>query len=461
MSSPLMSPVSPIRKKRNFKALQLKPPPMPTVPPPPPPEPVALRPPPTIAVPVGKKRPPPMIIKAPKVPISGAVSAVEQETTNELTVVASSGPGSAPNTATASTRRNTYHATLSNTLANLDMNAEIKFDLRNEDLKDLQELGQGNGGSVKKVEHVPTGTMMAKKIVLIDAKPSVRKQILRELQIMHDCKSKYIISFWGAFLADPNICICMEFMDKGSLDGIYKKIGPIDIDVVGQVALAVLEGLTYLYDVHRIIHRDIKPSNILCNSRGEIKICDFGVSGELINSIADTFVGTSTYMSPERIQGAQYTVKSDVWSLGISLIELALGRFPFSESSDSESDLSDFEGTLSPARPGSHLSSIGLPPARPRIKTQMQKKDKRKSRGVSLQGGGMTMSILELLQHIVNEPAPRLTPEGRFPREAEEFVDSCLLKDPDVRKTPKDLLVSCSVHDDEVSLDAYALLPPL
>ena len=151
---------------------------------------------------------------------------------------------------------------------------------------------------------------------------------------MHDCHSKYIISFWGAFIADPNICICMEYMDKGSLDGIYKKIGPIDIDVVRHIALAVLEGLTYLYDVHRIIHRgesfviclcrdcrypcgsccnslshhqyailitlpfvDIKPSNILCNSSGEIKICDFGVSGELINSIADTFVGTSTYMS--------------------------------------------------------------------------------------------------------------------------------------------------------------------
>ena len=54
----------------------------------------------------------------------------------------------------------------------------------------------------------------------------------------------------------------------------------------------------------------------------------------------------------------------------------------------------------------------------------------------------MTMSILELLQHIVNEPAPRLTPEGRFPKEADDFVDSCLLKDPDARKTPKDLLVS-------------------
>jgi mitogen-activated protein kinase kinase len=102
---------------------------------------------------------------------------------------------------------------------------------------------------------IPGVFINGQKIVLIDAKPSVRKQILRELQIMHDCHSPYIISFYGAFLAEPNICICMEFADKGSLDGVYKKIGPIDIEVVGKVALAVLEGLMYLYDVHRIIHR--------------------------------------------------------------------------------------------------------------------------------------------------------------------------------------------------------------
>ena len=79
---------------------------------------------------------------------------------------------------------------------------------------------------------------------------------------MHNCHSGYIISFYGAFISDPNICICMEYMDKGSLDGIYKKIGPIDIDVVGKVALAVLEGLTYLYDVHRIIHRGTSHSRL-------------------------------------------------------------------------------------------------------------------------------------------------------------------------------------------------------
>ncbi|KAF9242616.1 kinase-like domain-containing protein [Melanogaster broomeanus] len=409
---------TPIRKKRNFKALQLDVT-EPAKPNEAQPIPTRLAPPPAAK---GKKRPPPMTLSAPKL---GQTPAANDVDSNLLSV--GGGPTSAPATGSASARRNTYHATLSNTLANLDRNAETRYDLRNEDLKDLQELGQGNGGSVKKVEHVPTKTIMAKKIVLIDAKPSVRKQILRELHIMHDCHSPYIISFYGAFLSDPNICICMEYMNKGSLDGIYKKIGAIDIEVVGHVALAVLEGLTYLYDVHRIIHRDIKPSNILCNSRGEIKICDFGVSGELINSIADTFVGTSTYMSPERIQGAQYTVKSDVWSLGISLIELALGRFPFSESDPDDSDLSDLEGTLSP---GTILPSM----------KEKEKKDRRKSKGVSLQGGGMMMSILELLQHIVNEPAPRLTPEGRFSEEAEDFVDSCLLKDPEARKTPTELL---------------------
>lgn len=89
------------------------------------------------------------------------------------------------------------------------------------------------------------------------------------------------------------------------------------------------------------------------------------------------------------------------------------------------------------------IAALSLP-ARKK-KSNKTKKDRRKSKGVSLQGGGMTMSILELLQHIVNEPAPRLTPEGRFPAEADNFVDSCLLKDPDVRMTPKDLLVRLSL----------------
>jgi mitogen-activated protein kinase kinase len=79
------------------------------------------------------------------------------------------------------------------------------------------------------------------------------------------------------------------------------------------------------------------------------------------------------------------------------------------------------------------------------------KKDQGRNKGVSLQGSGMTMSILELLQHIVGEPAPRLAPEGRFPVEAEIFVDSCLAKEPDLRKTPKELLVRSELYHDTVT----------
>ncbi|KAJ7257537.1 kinase-like domain-containing protein [Mycena haematopus] len=282
-----------------------------------------------------------------------------------------------------------------------------------------------------KVQHVPTGTVMAKKIVLIDAKPAERKKILLELQIMHDCDSPYIVSSYGAYLAEPNICICMEFMDKGSFDGIYKRIGAIDIKVVGKVAVSVLEGLRYLYDVHRIIHRDIKPSNVLCNSDGEVKLCDFGVSGELVNSIANTFVGTSIYMSPERIQGATYSVKSDIWSLGITLIELSVGQFPFSGSfSDSEdSDLEHDED-----EPRSHQrDSLQVP-----LSAATRRRNRRRSKGVSLHGGGMMMSIIELMHQIVNEPSPRL-PSGKFGADAEDFVNGCLEKDIDARRTPAQL----------------------
>lgn len=100
-----------------------------------------------------------------------------------------------------------------------------------------------------------------------------------------------------AFQSDGNISICMEYMDGGSLDLILRRAGRIPEKFLGKITLAVLKGLSYLRDKHAIMHRDVKPSNILVNSNGEIKICDFGVSTELINSMANSFVGTRSYMS--------------------------------------------------------------------------------------------------------------------------------------------------------------------
>ncbi|KAF7373943.1 STE/STE7/MEK1 protein kinase [Mycena sanguinolenta] len=331
-----------------------------------------------------------------------------------------------------------FQPSISSTIASLDPKPQYKeFDLKNDDFNILQELGQGNGGQcdegaarTHRYGHGKEGVCF--RIVLIDAKPAERKKILLELQIMHDCDSPYIVSSYGAYLAEPNICICMEFMDKGSFDGIYKRIGAIDIKVVGKVAVAVLEGLRYLYDEHRIIHRDIKPSNVLCNSNGEIKLCDFGVSGELVNSIANTFVGTSIYMSPERIQGATYSVKSDIWSLGITLIELSVGQFPFS-GSFSDSEDSDHEHEREDEQLHSNRDSLQVP-----LSATTRRRNRRRSKGVSLHGGGMMMSIIELMHQIVNEPSPRL-PSGKFGADAEAFVNGCLEKDIDARRTPAQL----------------------
>ncbi|KAJ3989230.1 ste7-like protein [Lentinula detonsa] len=339
----------------------------------------------------------------------------------------------------------------------------IQAPLQDSDLKNIAELGMGNGGSVMKVEHLSSGIVMAKKIVLIDAKPSVRKQILRELHIMHACSSPFIVSSFGAYLSEPNICICMEFMDKGSFDSIYKSIGsrgkpgeavtgPIPIGIVRQLAKRVLGGLVYLYEQMGVLHRDIKPSNILLNSEGEVKLCDFGVSGELENSVAKTFVGTSVYMSPERIQGSDYSVKSDVWSLGITLIELAHGCFPFADSEVDEETPID-SASLTP------ISSL------PSSLSSAQRLSRRKSRGVSLHGGVGTLSILELMHHIVREPPPSLITSSvphslEFSEEAAQFVVYCLKKDPGERMNPRDLLGTSWMIDngraDEMSLKTWA-----
>ncbi|XP_062944897.1 dual specificity mitogen-activated protein kinase kinase 5 isoform X5 [Cynocephalus volans] len=231
--------------------------------------------------------------------------------------------------------------------------------------------------------HVPSGKILAVKVILLDITLELQKQIMSELEILYKCDSSYIIGFYGAFFVENRISICTEFMDGGSLD-VYRKIPE---HVLGRIAVAVVKGLTYLWSL-KILHRDVKPSNMLVNTRGQVKLCDFGVSTQLVNSIAKTYVGTNAYMAPERISGEQYGIHSDVWSLGISFMELALGRFPYPQ-------IQKNQGSLMP---------------------------------------------LQLLQCIVDEDSPVL-PVGEFSEPFVHFITQCMRKQPKERPAPEELML--------------------
>merc|ERR1719491_1808380 len=294
-------------------------------------------------------------------------------------------------------------------------------DLRgDEDFEKLAELGSGNGGVVDRVRHKGTQVEMARKMIMMDVKPTIRKQIVTELKILHECNSPYIVGFFGAYQCDGEVNIFMEYMDGGSLDLIMKKMGRIHEPYTRKITHAVLRGLAYLREKHQIIHRDVKPSNILVNSQGEIKICDFGVSGQLIDSMANTFVGTRSYMSPERLQGSQYSVASDLWSLGLSLLEISLGIYPIPPP-DPETlnqifgpQAADDNQMMQNATTGARAQArgaVGPAAARPQPEP---------------------MAIFELLEYIVNQPPPKL-PAKVFSENMRDFVDRCLKRNANER----------------------------
>ncbi|CAF0837641.1 unnamed protein product [Adineta ricciae] len=209
------------------------------------------------------------------------------------------------------------------------------------DLIDRGVIGEGNFGIVCKMEHEKSGTLMAVKRIRSTVDERCQKQMLNELDIvMRENTSPHIVQFYGALFKEGDCWICMELMDT-SLDRFYKFVyhkrhQSIPESVLAFITLATLQALDYIKSTWQIIHRDVKPSNILV-SRSTIKLCDFGISGQLIDSIAKTRdAGCRPYLPPERIDPLRatkdgYDVRSDVWSLGITIYEIATGYFPFRE----------------------------------------------------------------------------------------------------------------------------------
>lgn len=253
----------------------------------------------------------------------------------------------------------------------IEFSSGHSFKISLDEVDRLEELGKGNYGTVYRVRHSRphmrkpglglsgivsrpagledltsptrahdnlTGVVMAMKEIRLELDEKKFAQIIMELDILHRCVSPFIIDFYGAFFQEGAVYICVEYMDGGSVDRLYK--GGMRESILRKMTLSTVMGLKSLKDDHNIIHRDVKPTNILANTRGQVKICDFGVSGNLVASIAKTNIGCQSYMAPERIagggmqqsgatSGGTYSVQSDIWSLGLSVIECARGRYPY------------------------------------------------------------------------------------------------------------------------------------
>ncbi|VDD97338.1 unnamed protein product [Enterobius vermicularis] len=287
--------------------------------------------------------------------------------------------------------------------------------LNEQKLDKICDLGHGNGGVVHKVIYKPTKVIMARKLVHLEVKASIKTRILKELDVLRRCNSPYIVGFYGAFLANSELSICMEYMDGLSLDVLLKKAGRITEPRVGRIAVAVVRGLAYLKEEHNILHRDVKPSNILVNTRGEIKLCDFGVSGVLIDSMANSFVGTRSYMAPERLTTSYYDIKSDVWSLGLSLIEISVGRYPIPALT-----ANDYKAIFDVDPDKIVLGNGQAPPPGP-ASTEPK-----------------NMAIFELLNYIRVEPPPSL-PRKVFSDLYIDFVELCVKKNTSERADLKTL----------------------
>jgi mitogen-activated protein kinase kinase 3 len=193
-------------------------------------------------------------------------------------------------------------------------------------------LGSGASSTVRLAEERGTGRFVALKAVKIFEK-SKRDQLLGELTTLFSCDCECLVGFYGATYREGEVLVALEYMDVGGLDRVLSKAGKIPERALAGICYQCCFGLGYLM-VEKRIHRDIKGGNILLASDGAVKLTDFGLSRELQTSVlAKTFVGTFKYLSPERMASSAYDYKADTWSLGLVLLEGALGKYPYPESS--------------------------------------------------------------------------------------------------------------------------------
>ena len=182
------------------------------------------------------------------------------------------------------------------------------FEVKADDLEPIVELGRGAYGVVEKMRHVPSEQIMAVKRIRATVNSQEQKRLLMDLDIsMRTVDCPFTVTFYGALFREGDVWICMELMDT-SLDKFYKQVidkgQTIPEDILGKIAVSIVKALEHLHSKLSVIHRDVKPSNVLINALGQVKMCDFGISGYLVDSVAKTIdAGCKPYMAVSTVPG--------------------------------------------------------------------------------------------------------------------------------------------------------------
>lgn len=297
------------------------------------------------------------------------------------------------------------------------------------DFAEIRALGHGVSGVVVEAVHIPTLTIVALKMVPINDSDQLQ-QIANEFSVLHKnlaelrllnfsleledvnaalpgieegdarlavstkssasvySRCPQVLALYDAFI-DPTtglMNLVVEYMDGGSLQDVVDHGGCSDEAVIADITCQVLLGLSFLHE-NNAIHRDIKPGNILLNCDGAVKLADFGIAKVIDqinpNEMQNSFVGTKYYMAPERITNNKYSFPSDIWSVGMTILSIAKGKYP-----------------LCP--------------------------------------DGKDLNYWDLLRYICDDEPP--TPGPTFSDEFNDFIASCLKKNPAERLTVGQLL---------------------
>ncbi|KAI8077446.1 kinase-like domain-containing protein [Thamnidium elegans] len=213
--------------------------------------------------------------------------------------------------------------------------AEAGFSSNPEDFEIKNPIGYGSSAVVYKAIYKPRNIRVAIKMIDLDLfERNQIDELRRETALMALSKHPNVLKVYGSFVSGSKLYIATPYLSGGSCLDIMKngfKDG-FEESVIATILKQALEGLIYLHKNNHI-HRDVKAGNLLMDDQGTVLLADFGVSSSLTenNEVRKTFVGTPCWMAPEVMEQSGYDFKADIWSFGITAIELATGHAPFAK----------------------------------------------------------------------------------------------------------------------------------